>query len=156
MSLCPGLRWTAERGARGRFSAAMGTAPQPEPWAGSCTSALPSLKKCPWSLGCMSEARAVLASTLPSHQGQPCAVYLVWWLFSTSQACSPQILKKKKGSRGGRWVRSEWKVKCKSCYLNPANSAGCWCQGTNKEAKWKVFARWRLQMWKTAKAMKQV
>lgn len=75
MSLCPGLLWAAEWEARGRFSAAMGTAAsvrhlQAEPCAGSCTPALPSLKKCPQSLGCVLEAMAVLTSVLPSHQGQ--------------------------------------------------------------------------------------
>lgn len=104
------LYWAAERGACGRFSAAMGTAAsirpsQPEPCAGSCTPAFPSLEKWPQSLGWVLEARAVLASILPSHQGQLCSVYL-WWLLSKSQACSPQIHLKTRGS--SRWVGEKW------------------------------------------------
>lgn len=104
------LYWAAERGACGRFSAAMGTAAsirpsQPEPCAGSCTPAFPSLEKWPQSLGWVLEARAVLASILPSHQGRLCSVYL-WWLLSKSQACSPQIHLKTRGS--SRWVGEKW------------------------------------------------
>lgn len=66
----------SERGVRGRFSSLMSTASlQPEPCAGSCTPASPSLKKGRQPLGWVSEARAVLASILPSHQGQLCTVY---------------------------------------------------------------------------------
>lgn len=70
MSLCPGLYWAAEQGAQGHFSSLMGMAtgtgsPQLHP----CSS-LP--QEVASAIGWVSEARAVLASILPSHQGQPC------------------------------------------------------------------------------------
>lgn len=52
--------------------------PQPEPCTSSCSPCFSLPQEVASVIGVVSEARAVLASILPSHRGQLWAVYLLW------------------------------------------------------------------------------